>query len=199
MDILHQPGVDSASIQLQPSSQLAAMLPGPIKQDNTPTVCPKGNVEMRLPSREAMVRAGSLKNFFLKYQDGLNQNIVAKTVIRPKSDGFIHEHATYSQSVAALAAQTTLNIWKPIVASGEMSLSQLWVLGGSGTGLQSLEVGYQVSNRFTDTLPHLFIYSTTDGYATGCYDLSCPAATRFVKTSNVLDFGGALTSRRSPN
>ncbi|NOT83361.1 MAG: neprosin family prolyl endopeptidase [Methylococcaceae bacterium] len=75
-----------------------------------------------------------------------------------------------------------------------MSLSQLWVVGGSGAGTQTLEAGYQTSNRFSDNLPHLFIYSTSDGYATGCYDLDCPPATRFVKTSNVLNFGSVLTN-----
>lgn len=195
VDILKQPGLShipkNTSIQLQPSSQLAALLPGKIKPDNTPTSCPDGSIEMKLPTREKIVNSGSLKNFFSKYPKdpmlGMSQNIDPS----PSFSG--HEYAVYTKTINAIGAQSTINIWKPTTESSDMSISQLWLAGGTGYGLQTAEVGYQVlPMKYGDHLPHLFIYYTADGYhSTGCYNLDCG---QFIKTSNILNIGGVLPS-----
>jgi Neprosin len=71
------------------------------------------------------------------------------------------------------------------------SLSQHWYTAGSGGGLQTAEVGWQVYPQlYGSTQPVLFIYWTADDYqSTGCYNLSCTA---FVQTSNTWALGGAL-------
>lgn len=202
VDILHQPGFNASfrydHIQLQPSPELAAILPGTLKQDDVTSICPKGSVEMRLPSREALVKAGSLKKFLSKYHDNSQSGVVSKAGITPKPAISGHEVALYGQTVNAIAAQATFNTWTPAVQSGgEMSLSQLWIAGGSGSETQTVEAGYQVlPNQYNgDTHPHFFIYYTADNYnATGCYNLDCPIATRFVKTSNIIDIGGIVAS-----
>jgi hypothetical protein len=67
----------------------------------------------------------------------------------------------------------------PVVGSGDgnrMSLSQMWCSGGSGSQVQTVEVGWQVAPKFyRDDYPHLFIYWTPDAYQSGCYNLTCPA------------------------
>ena len=194
VDILNQPSFNSstknAAIQLQASTQLAKLLPGPIVSDYTPTICPKGSVEMKLPARTDIVKAGSLRNFLSKYPGVSNLGVMPS--INPSLNSFNHEYAVYYQSVNAIASQATLNLWDPATSFSDMSLSQLWV-AGTGTVTQTAEVGYQVlPAKYGDYLPHLFIYYTADSYqSTGCYNLDCPA---FVKTSNILNIGGVVAS-----
>jgi hypothetical protein len=206
VDIQHQPALNNPAlkghkIQMQPSPQLLAMLGAPVKEDTTPTACPKGSVEMRLPTREQIVRAGSLQKFMSKYPGGssgipsINSNVPAAPSTIP------HEYAVYGQTVNAVAAQTTINVWDSFIANPtlvEFSLTQLWMVGGTGSGLQTVEVGSQVfPAKYGDNAPHLFIYYTTDNYsnsgtlASGCYNLECSG---FVHLTNILPIGGTLPS-----
>ncbi len=88
-----------------------------------------------------------------------------------------------------------LNIWQPAVdeENGEiMSLSQEWYTAGSGTGIQTVECGWNVYPQlYGDMLPHFFIYWTADGYqTTGCYNLTCSA---FVQVGSSFTPGQALS------
>ncbi len=52
--------------------------------------------------------------------------------------------------------------------SNEFSLGQLWLVRGSGGGLQTCEVGAQTYfDLYGDWFPHLFIYYTTNNYTQG--------------------------------
>ena len=67
VDIQHQPAVNSPAmkgreVQSQPSAELKAIL-GSVKEDDTLSLCPKGSVGMILPTREQIVRAGSVNKF----------------------------------------------------------------------------------------------------------------------------------------
>lgn len=63
-----------------------------------------------------------------------------------------------------------INVWDPFVTqgtwpSGEFSLAQGSVSRGSGSNLQTVEVGWQeYPARYGDPYPHLFTYYTTNGY-----------------------------------
>src|SRR5262249_38085203 len=74
-----------------------------------------------------------------------------------------------------------------------MSLSQEWYVGGSGSGTQTAEVGWQVQpNYWHTTKSVLFIYWTADNYSkTGCYNLVCSG---FVQKNNQVTFGAAFTT-----
>ncbi len=202
VDIQHQPALNNPAlkghqIQLQPSPQLLAMLGAPVKEDTTSTSCPKGSVEMRLPTREEIVRAGSLQKFMSKYPDGSPGRLgVDFNGIAPAVVG--HEYAIVAQLVNSIAGQTMLNVWQPTTRYGDMSLSQLWMVGGSGSATQTVEVGSQVlPSKYGDYLPHFFIFYTTDNYsnpgtlASGCYNNDCGG---FVQLTNILPIGGALPS-----
>jgi hypothetical protein len=69
----------------------------------------------------------------------------------------------------------------------------MWITGGSYTdsSLQTIEVGVQTyPDKYGDSSPHLFIYSTSDAYqTTGCYNLDC---SRFVQTNGSAPIGGAF-------
>src|SRR5262249_16764445 len=105
-----------------------------------------------------------------------------------------HRWAHAAQNVNNLGGHSYLNVWDPpIRADPIFSLSQHWYVGGSGAGLQTAEVGWQVyPQMYGNTRPVFFIYWTADDYqTTGCYNLSCSA---FVQTNNAWPIGGALSS-----
>jgi hypothetical protein len=85
----------------------------------------------------------------------------------------------------------------PVIAdpSYEFSLSQLWIVAGDSSNINTAEVGWQVypsAHRSQHPLaPHLFIYWTSDDYqATGCYNLECSG---FVQIHNSWVLGGAFS------
>ena len=102
----------------------------------------------------------------------------------------VHRWAWGDQQVDNHGGDSRLNVWKPNVAPGTMSLSQHWYVG-TGEGLkQTVEGGWQVlPSKYNTTNPVLFIYYTPDNYATGCYNLDCNA---FVQVNNSWVLGGSL-------
>jgi hypothetical protein len=103
-----------------------------------------------------------------------------------------HKYAHAYQTVNNLGGHNFLNIWQPAVGPDQFSLAQHWYAGGSGSNLQTVEVGWQVyPQKYNTPQPCLFIYWTADGYgSTGCYNLDCHA---FVQTNPNWTFGGALS------
>jgi hypothetical protein len=73
------------------------------------------------------------------------------------------------------------------------SLSQQWYVGGSGSGTQTVEVGWQnYPGKYGSENSALFIYWTRDNYATtGCYNLDCGA---FVQTNSNWHFGSGFSN-----
>ena len=83
-----------------------------------------------------------------------------------------------------------MSVWRPSVFSGqEFSNGQMWVIGGSGPTLESVEAGWIIyPQRYGDDYPRFFIFFTNDAYATGCYDLDCG----FIQTNGSLPIGGRI-------
>ena len=93
-----------------------------------------------------------------------------------------HKYSFTYQYVNNHGGNNNNNIWDPYVntAAGEVfSLSQAWYVGGSGSGLQTEEVGWVVyPAMFGDERSHFFIFSTPDNYSTSdpshnCWDNTC--------------------------
>ncbi|GAB4842406.1 hypothetical protein Ancab_012377 [Ancistrocladus abbreviatus] len=97
-------------------------------------------------------------------------------------------------SASMQGATAEIDIWDPSLAipASDFSLSQIWIVAGDSSSLQTIEAGWQVyPGRTGDSLPRLFVYWTADGYnSTGCYDLTCPG---FVQTNNTYALGAPLT------
>jgi hypothetical protein len=79
--------------------------------------------------------------------------------------------------------------------SSEFSLSQLWIVAGDSSSINTAEVGWQVYPSAHPSqqplAPHLFIYWTSDDYqGVGCYNLDCSG---FVQTDNSWVLGGAFS------
>jgi hypothetical protein len=133
------------------------------------TSCPAGTIPMERVTLDAMTRFPNLHAFL-------------STGAAPSySKG--HLHAKGYQDVTNTGDNTTLNLWNP---AGDFTLSQQWTVGGSGTGMQTVEGGWVHSTRMFGSDAVLFIYFTPDDYSTGCYNLDC---TGFVQVDNTWTLG----------
>jgi hypothetical protein len=155
--------------------------------------CAKGTIPMRRLELKRMAAFETLEHFRHKRGRPSGQGIEAGEA--PEST--VHEHAKAYEYVTNWGAESTLNVWKAYTEKpSEFSLSQIWVVGGTGSGLQTVEAGWQVyRNRHTShpSDAHLFIYSTQDDYnSTGCYDLECDD---FVQTDSSVAIGGYYTKQ----
>jgi hypothetical protein len=138
---------------------------------------------------EELTRYKNLSTFFSK------GSLLDNFELRPNpnqprpvpADDSDHYYARGAQFVDTFGADSWLNLWKPAVADRQMSLSQLWIVGGEGASKQTAEAGWQVLAR-EGPEARLFIYYTTKGYAkdTGCYNLECSG---FVQIANNVYLG----------
>jgi Neprosin len=176
---------------------------GPNRLDRHGNVmhAPEGTIPMRRLTIENLARFQTLRHFFQKspFGSGLppqagggSPNPAAAAVAAT------HRWAHAAQSVNNLGGHSFLNVWDPPIGANQVfSLSQHWYVGGSGAGLQTAEVGWQVFPQlYGNTNPVFFIYWTADDYqTTGCYNLSCSA---FVQTNSSWAIGGAISPSSVP-
>jgi hypothetical protein len=112
-----------------------------------------------------------------------------------------HLYAHAMQRVTNEGASARLNVWSPAVPAGDMSLSQIWIVGGDGMlkPLQTVEAGWQVLSIWDPKRPTLFVYSTSDNYgSTGCYATKCNISDRaetFVITNPKVIIGKPLAKQ----
>jgi hypothetical protein len=200
---LQRKGMENHKIQLRPSQIPRALREGktalPIGAEipgqeylKIGGPCPEGSIPIRRLTIDTLVRFQTLEDFFKKE---------AKTApIEPPSCGGSsggsspHEYAHAFQDVANWGAESVLNVWNVWVEwSNEFALSQMWVVRGAGSNLQTLEAGWQsYKDKYGDWNAHLFIYSTQDNYASqGCYNLDCG---QFVQTDHSVYIGGGFNN-----
>lgn len=214
-----EPALPRGAIREQQSSDgLEAFLGAGIEDaEGIVMSCPDGTIPIRRVTLEDAMRFRSIDDMMRKYSLDLGGD-AARDPSRghlflgsPAASGStyeppglpgpssLHQYAHAGQyNLFNLGAHAIINIWNPNVqVPSEFSLGQIWVVGGSGGGLQTLEAGIQkYPNLYGDWIPHLFIYSTSDGYAqAGCYNLACG---RFVQTNNTWVIGGGLSTSSTP-
>jgi len=153
--------------------------------------CAEGTIPMWRITLEDLARWATLQDFFHKSPG----ESVPGSGVEPKVTA-THKYSYTIQSVNNEGGNSSLNLWKPHVntTSGEIfSLSQQWYVGGSGSGTQTAEVGWQnYPALWGSQKSALFIYYTADDYnKTGCYNLTCTA---FVQTSSSWHFGVGFTN-----
>lgn len=138
-------------------------------------ICPAGTVPRLGVTIKDLERAGSLANFFGKYGGQ------AQPTIPGAPGSTAHSYGTGRHVVSNMGAYGILNLWAPVTDVHQFSLSQLWVWGGSGNGLQTVEAGWQrYPDKYGNSSAHLFSYYTPNNYTNGCYNTDCSA---FVQTS----------------
>jgi Neprosin len=164
--------------------------------------CEDGTIAMRRITLDTMTHFQTLRQFFQKSPN--KQILEQQTEVTP--GGPAHKYSLAYQYVDNHGGQSNLNVWDPQVntSAGEVfSLSQEWYVGGINTNvppcggpqscsIQTEETGWVVyPAMFGDENPHLFIFSTPNGYASGCWDNTCGD---FV----VVKDGGDIGARLSP-
>ena len=141
--------------------------------------CPQGTVPMAHVDLETLLRFGSLQAFFAKHpgaQGEAGLDAGEADASRRVGSTATHQYAKVDQYVANWGGDAVFNLWNPYVErDSEFSLSQLWVVRGSGSDKQTLEAGWQdYYDLYSSHQPKLFVYSTQDGYgSTGCYNGTC--------------------------
>lgn len=168
--------------------------------------CPHGSVPLRRLTMDTLQRFRTLEDFRKKVPSHIGQvrdgeldrmddkQIPADDLVPPRiGASSLHQYAHAYQYVANWGAETVLNLWNPYVErSDEFSLSQMWVVRGSGANTETVEAGWQkYRDLYGDWNARLFIYFTPDNYGSGgCYNLTCGA---FVQTNNTVYIGGAFS------
>jgi hypothetical protein len=193
------PAAAGATAYDQKDQPVPAQL-GPDKHDKYGNVmqCPAGTIPVRRVTLDDMSRFENLRGFLRKTPTGGAEPPRAEAPRAPNTPvltgqvAATHRWAHAFQNVSNVGGHSFLNLWKPAIGANQIfSLSQHWYTGGSGNGLQTAEVGWQVYPQFYgNSNPVFFIYWTADGYNnTGCYNLTCSA---FVQTNNSWAIGGAI-------
>lgn len=147
--------------------------------------CPDGTVpQIRLD--EQWVRSfGTLDAFFHR-----------KAAPRIGSaDGVQYVDVWDSSTFTHHGADAYINYWNPYVAvTGEHSIMQMWVTGGSYWNQYTVETGSMVDpGGYHDSYTHIFIFETANAYheTTPCYDQQC---SNFTVTSTYLPLGSSIAS-----
>jgi hypothetical protein len=157
-------------------------------------LAPDGSIPVRRLTLEGLSRFRTLRHFFQKRPGaGGGERPPLSTGTISAQVAATHRWAHAYQAVNNLGGGSFVNVWDPPIGANQIfSLSQHWYVGGSGSGLQTAEVGWQVyPQMYNNTKPCLFIYWTADDYvSTGCYNLTCNA---FVQTNKNWALGGALS------
>jgi hypothetical protein len=173
-------------------AQIAAVAPagddvsfdGAPDRNGSARACPDGTVpEIRLTA-ERIAKVGGL-DAFLRAVHG-KQGPEASRATSPGLDFAGYGHVTVAwDKISATSGMSTMTIASPAIPLeayaqyDDHSLAQTWMYAGSEMGpgcgancFQTVEAGWDVDyGLFGDLSPHLFVYATSDGYATtGCYD-----------------------------
>ncbi|WP_181790998.1 neprosin family prolyl endopeptidase [Myxococcus llanfairpwllgwyngyllgogerychwyrndrobwllllantysiliogogogochensis] len=166
--------------------------------------CPVGSVPIVRLTLDTLKRFESLEDFRQKVPGHLRGNVSVETdKLRSLASATpsarsgptdLHQYAHTAQGVSNWGAEAIFNIWSPYTElSSEFSLSQMWVVRGSGSNLETVEAGWQkYRDLYGDDRARLFIYFTPDNYGSGgCYNLSCGA---FVQVNNTVSIGGGFNN-----
>jgi len=200
---LQRPGMRDQQIQLKPSE-----VPPRMKEDRGSLQdgtripeqdylkfggpCPAGSIPVRRLTIDTLTRFETLDDFFKK--EAKTIRIEQPPCGDDGSGSSTHEYAHARQDVANWGAESQLGLWNVWVEwSNEFSLSQIWVVRGSGGDLETLEAGWQsYYDKYGDWNAHLFIYFTPDNYGSGgCYNLDCSG---FVQVDNSVYISGGFTN-----
>ncbi|KAL3516631.1 hypothetical protein ACH5RR_023533 [Cinchona calisaya] len=151
--------------------------------------CPDATIPIRRTKREDSMRKNTIKKYGTK-----KFNIIPYPSLPDIkfANQVGLEHVIAFVEDKFYGAKGTINVWKPqIQIQDECSLSGIWLLGGSDTGLNSIQAGWMVYPKlFGDNNTRFFIYWTRDGYnSTGCYNLQCSG---FVQVTKQMALGAAI-------
>lgn len=162
--------------------------------------CPPGTIPLRRITLGQLARFPALQDFHNKRPRNLHPVRRAGPAPTSVTDG--HLHAQANQVVGNIGGHSFLTLAAPVVGDNQFSLSQHWYTAGSGTALQTVEVGWMVSQTWWGTTqPILFVYWTNNGYQQpnpGVYNLSQDGQPGFQQINKAWGLGQALSPVSQP-
>ncbi len=150
--------------------------------------CPADTVSLRHYTLDDLVAYGTLDRFLQQNHEGQHVRDIGYE---------LHDHAESFHYANTWGASTTLNLWTPPeVEKGTFSLSQMWVSAGQRPEEQTVEAGWisHGGDRGTPHAPRLFIFTTSDGYRTGCQNTPCASFVKMRSSQVVIDGAFGATS-----
>ena len=155
--------------------------------------CPTGCVPVRRVTLEELVRFETLEGYLRKHGHPRSRANHARPLLEAAVET-PHEYAHAFQTVQNIGGHSVLNVWDPPIGANQIfSLAQHWYVAEGSTGVQTVEVGWQVYPQlYNHGKPVLFTYWTADGYGhTGSYSNT---AGEFVQYGATHPVGMALES-----
>jgi Neprosin len=187
---------------------------GSLDENGHARACSADTVPMLRVTADDIRRAGGVDEYQRPHRKALPPHLAPGGCDVP---GFAHVVGTLTPdtSAAVYGAGSIMSVHQPLLPANETedhSLAQTWTYGGGNTScsdptgpsnLATLEVGWVVSPWVNngDLAPHLFTFSTIDGYwLTGCYNndptkiATYAAADGFSgsKCAPYVEYGGAI-------
>jgi hypothetical protein len=159
------PPEDDSPVRLEQGERRAELMTFELERQGAERG-PRGTVPLLHTPIDRITPTVGLNDWLAK---GARANRVAPA---GKADGYevpgkdVHKHVYATQNSTCYGADGNINAWDPYTQwSDEFSLGQLWLIRGSGSGQQTLEVGHQeYRDLYGDWLPHLFLFYTTNDY-----------------------------------
>lgn len=129
---------------------------------------PAGTVPVLRKNLQRVPSWKNLDQFLSKHgRRAYSIQIDERDSIEVPGDGSVHDYGYTAHWVTCYGAQGEVSAFDPYLQwSDEFSLLQLALARGSGSGKQTLEVGWQeYRDLYGDWVPHLFVFYTTNGYS----------------------------------
>jgi len=172
------------------------MATAPRDRHGNPQQAPAGTIPVRRVTLEDLIRFEDLDSFFRKHPSTVVASApIARPSLPDPDSTKNHRYAVGYEQVDNIGGHGFISVYAPTVNNNEtFSLAQHWYSGGSGSNLQTVEIGWQVfPQMYGHANPVLFIYWTSAAYAngSGAYNLDSPG---FVQVNSNIAIGGA----RSP-
>ncbi|KAF4353286.1 hypothetical protein F8388_026289 [Cannabis sativa] len=146
--------------------------------------CPAGSVPIKRATRKDLLIAESFKSMGLNHQTNTTQHT---NIVDPKG----HYFAVVVYRDHVYGASSRINIWKPNIKDGQLSIGTTWVVTGPKEDTNSIQAGWAVHKLLSPSDATLYTFWTGDGYQkTGCYNVLCPG---FVQVSTQIALGQVLT------
>ncbi|XP_071927518.1 protein neprosin-like [Coffea arabica] len=173
IDCIHiydQPAFDhpllkNHTILMRPSFHPSSELLNAHGQENTNSITQSWQLSGKCPDNTIPIlrnqNARKTKKYVMKQNETVSQSSSDDDM--KSLDPYTHEHAiAYVQGDKYRGAKATINVWQPYVQNRiEFSLSQIWVVGGHDSTINTIEAGWTVDpSVFGDNKPRLFTYWT---------------------------------------
>jgi hypothetical protein len=202
-DLLRKPEMPAELAAGEKTVESVATFNGEPDENGRERACPAGTVPHVRITSEQIAQAGGIDAF----QRALHTKVFPGNPGETQPPGpNLSNYAWTNAGWGGITGQggtTTIAIASPAVPSGngDHSLAQLWNTAGTGGGLQTVEVGWNVDHSLygTSNAPHLFIYSTADDYnTTGCYNNVGSSCLTWVPYSGATIAPGATLPSSTP-